>query len=67
MDEAIINVFNEVRMLYGCSVDVMVCTTEYRQAFLTHCREFLGDLPEQMLLRRLLCLRKRSKVPPMRQ
>jgi hypothetical protein len=67
IDETLVEAFSEVRSLYGCSVDVMVCTPEYRQSFLTRCREVLGEVPEHVLLQRLLGLRKRSKVPTLRQ
>lgn len=63
MDEALLQVYVQVQQMYHCSVDALMCTPEYRDAFLSRSRQILGNQPEQLLLARLMNLRKRSKVP----
>jgi hypothetical protein len=63
MDDALLEAYLQIRNLYGCSVDTLVCTPEYRLAFLTRARQAVPDLPEHVLLARLMSLRKRSRLP----
>jgi hypothetical protein len=62
-DDVLIDVYGQMLRTRGCSVDELLCDPEDRTAFLTEVRRQLGDIPESDLLRRIVNLRKRSKLP----
>lgn len=63
-DDFIIRAFARVQGVHRISADELVCTPRDRELFLAFAREELGtDIPERDLLCRLLCLRKRSRLP----
>jgi hypothetical protein len=66
MDETLCEVYEQLLDTNGCSVDALVCTPTYRNEFLVRSREILGDVPEHVLLSRLMYLRKHSRLPRQR-
>lgn len=62
-DSEIVAAYTAVLLAHGASVDEVVATPEYREAFLLMAQEGLGPVCERDLLMRLLSLRKRSKLP----
>ncbi len=61
--EAIIAAYLQCRRRYRSSVDTILCEPDQREFFLGVARAALGDVAEPALLRLLLNLRKRSKLP----
>jgi len=61
---------NQIRDAYtflssksGCSVDDILVDPTVRSRFLEAMHDAVGDVPEHLVLRRLLNLRKRSLLP----
>ena len=63
MEPVLIDAYLRCRGQFGCSVDALLCSPEQRGAFLAYARQALGEAPEEELLRGLVNLRKRSKLP----
>lgn len=62
-DSFLIEVYRRVNRALSCSVDGILTTPKHRERFLQEARQFVGDLSERELLRRLINLRKRSRLP----
>jgi hypothetical protein len=62
-DLPLIEAYRSVLQRRCVSVDELIATPAYREAFLAAARASVGDLSERDLLIRLLSLRKRSKLP----
>ena len=62
-DSFLIDVYARMLQTFGCSVDCILTTPEYREMFLAEARQTVVDAPERERLRRLVNLRKRSKLP----
>lgn len=62
-DEPLIAAYSRLFHRHRVSVDELLATPKYREAFLTEARLAMGAVPERDLLMRLLTLRKRSKLP----
>ena len=63
-DLLIIQAYVRTRRIVRVSADELVCTPEARALFLSFAREGAGStISERDLLWRLLCLRKRSRLP----
>jgi hypothetical protein len=67
MDSTLIQVFTQMAMQHGSTVDDILETPELREEFLVNSRSHLGLLPEQTLLHRLSGLRKSSRLPKTRE
>lgn len=62
-DPVIIAVYADMARRHGCSADDIVVTPHLRAEFLSNCRQSGGiDWDEEQTLRRLISLRKRSKL-----
>ncbi len=63
MDTVLIEVYRDMLHAYGCIADDILCQPALRQEFLNKSRSILiGDRPEYDLLKRLVNLRKNSKL-----
>ncbi len=66
MEEIIIDVYRHLVQISHCSVDDILETPELREQYLAETRQSLGNLPERELLHGLVYLRKRSRLPRLR-
>jgi hypothetical protein len=62
-DSTLIEAYRHLAQEHQASVDDILETPEFRQAFLQTCRHLLGNIPERELLHRLVYLRKHSRLP----
>ena len=67
MDRVIIEVYVNLVQTLGCTVDDILESPEFREAFLSQTRQRLGYLPERTLLHRLTNLRRSRKLPKTRE
>jgi hypothetical protein len=66
MEPVVIDVYRRMALSHGCSADSILETPELREEYLANMRQLVGNLPEQKLLHALTTLRKRSKLPRVR-
>ena len=66
IDASLIAAYLHLLQAHGVSVDELVATPQYREAFLADVRQALGHVSERDALMRLFTLRKRSKLPRVR-
>jgi len=67
MDHVILEVYVNLVQTLQCTVDDILESPEYREAYLSQTRQHLGQLSERTLLHRLTSLRKSGKLPKTRE
>ncbi len=62
-DDLVIGAYRTIHDVTGASADDILVCPDLRNRFLDLAREHSARAPEELILRRLLNLRKRSKLP----
>jgi hypothetical protein len=65
-DSTLIEVYGRMLAEHRATVDDILIESTLRNDFVGRCQHLLGDVPEARLLRRLLTLRKRRRLPTSR-
>lgn len=66
MDEVLIACYTHMNNYYGCTVDEILVDPIYRNQFLNMVSLCFVDEDEKIVLKRLINLRKQSKLPSRR-